>query len=984
VRQISSALASVLFAVGSARAAVPYLLTDLFTGTVSSTPSNLRRADDHVYFQTFHDDGGLWRTDGTAEGTVPVDALPPRGPGFFSQCDDAHGCELWHSDGTAEGTRLVADIVPGKSSSFPSDITPYGDGVVFSAFTNLGFELWRSDGTADGTQIVVDRVPGSSSPRDLTVFDGLVYFSAMIDGDRELWVTDGTPEGTKVAVDLTPGAGGPFLDELTVFDGALFFVAGSDESEVELWRSDGTSEGTMRVTDVVPGDPPSPDVYSLAVGELFATADRLYFRACDQPTGCEPWATDGTPEGTAMVADVQPGPGDGSPRFDVELGGAVLFTADDGVSGREPWRTDGTAAGTWQLADVDPGSLGGSMSGPPTVLGDIVVFAGLRQDTGSELWRTDGTPEGTVLVRDLATASGGSEPGPGIVVDGSLVFPARDVDGGKELWRTDATAAGTARLADVRPGSAPSHPTDLTNLGGVLWFTASSDTFDREAWMTDGTPAGTRALGDLFPPESLDSPHSYTAVGNDVFFLAEGHLWRSDGTPEGTVAVDGVDSYGIGSAGGALVFETGDDLRRLDASGSTKLGPAGWESASSGSLLYYRRCPGGGASCELWRTDGTPDGTLRLLPLEGQTEPGVAQIVGTSDGGARIVASRAHAPWTYDTEVWKTDGTPEGTVLVSALGAMSWGQLLADGASTYVAGKRAGTCSLVRVDGNGDWTTIWQTHHGASDPCLRGLEAAGPGVVFIGCTAETACPLWQSDGTAAGTHATGGPTNALSIIGTLADTVVFTAYDPAVGTEPWVHLAGCGDGDLDPGESCDAGAETGAVTSDCSAQCTPQIPGTTSTSTSSTTSTTAPGAPPTTTTTTLPSCTPASCDDDDACTADACDMLGGCTHEALDGPTCVLTNLRALVPPPCGRRCGCDLGRAVEKTSAIVGTATGGLDRRRCNLRVTRAVRRVRALRRLVRRAETRGCNGGTVSPEVSAQVARLLARVRALRPACR
>ena len=36
----------------------------------------------------------------------------------------------------------------------------------------------------------------------------------------------------------------------------------------------------------------------------------------------------------------------------------VLFAADDGVHGRELWRTDGTAAGTAMVADLAPGPTG--------------------------------------------------------------------------------------------------------------------------------------------------------------------------------------------------------------------------------------------------------------------------------------------------------------------------------------------------------------------------------------------------------------------------------------------------------------------------------------------------------------------------------------------------------------------------------------------------------------------------------------------------
>jgi len=48
----------------------------------------------------------------------------------------------------------------------------------------------------------------------------------------------------------------------------------------------------------------------------------------------------------------------------VEAGGAhLVFSADDGNSGRELWTTDGTAEGTRLLADLWPGGGGSSPGG---------------------------------------------------------------------------------------------------------------------------------------------------------------------------------------------------------------------------------------------------------------------------------------------------------------------------------------------------------------------------------------------------------------------------------------------------------------------------------------------------------------------------------------------------------------------------------------------------------------------------------------------
>ena len=381
------------------------------------------------------------RTDGTPQGTFSIDPRGPAGPqgrpqirfgdslggllfftGAKSSAPEDRG--LWRSDGTVAGTLPVTQglslaLDSGGTEPPVTRSVPERGLTFFSASPRPGtpdFELWATDGTPGGTRLVRDVNPqGSSNPRRMTAFGGRLFFFADTPQGRELWRSDGTPNGTERVHDFPAG---PEILGLAQTGGTLFVLQNTTDVGLEVWRSDGTGAGTERVLNLprrlyrhqatnrhlfllaqdellnkemwaIGGTGAAvriPQIETSQEIQLFAFGDHLAFPLEDNH-GLEPWGSDGTPEGTRRIADICPGPCGSSPSFAVTYGQRAALLANDGVSGVEPWSTDGTAAGTWRLGDLCPGECGSSIE-----IQEVNGWLVLRSDRVLRV--SDGTPDG--------------------------------------------------------------------------------------------------------------------------------------------------------------------------------------------------------------------------------------------------------------------------------------------------------------------------------------------------------------------------------------------------------------------------------------------------------------------------------------------------------------------------------------------------------------------------------------------------------------
>jgi ELWxxDGT repeat protein len=536
------------------------------TRLANVTPLYLTGTSDTLFFAA--DDGvhglELWKSDGTPAGTVMVKDIHPQGSSiglptwpdwqvmatlgdtlFLAAEDDRTREELWKSDGTAEGTVMVRNINRATDGSDPRGLTAFQDRLFFQATQDIyrGSQLWRSDGTAAGTVLLAELFSDYNPwPQGWPVISGLMFLPAN-DGVHgfELWKTDGSVTGTRMVMDINPVGDAfpfPFEYELAVLGDRLFFPANDGSSGIELWQSDGTPTGTARVADIHPAGSSAP-------GDLTVVGDRLFFVADDGSHGRELWVSDGTLTGTRMVADINPLTGftTGDWTQLAALGDVLFFAADDGTHGYELWRSDGTLTGTRMVSDVHPAGSALDFWPHLTPLSDCLFFGADDGSHGVELWQSDGTVTGTRLVRDIRPGPNGSWPGSGVlpmVLSDTLFFVADDGSHGLELWKTDGSAADTVLVKDVNPGAG--------GLGGplnywlpavfsdTLFFNADDGSSGTELWRSDGTPTGTVRVADINPGTRGSYPRWMRVAGDTLFFSADDgfhglELWALDRVP---------------------------------------------------------------------------------------------------------------------------------------------------------------------------------------------------------------------------------------------------------------------------------------------------------------------------------------------------------------------------------------------------------------------------------------------------------------------
>jgi ELWxxDGT repeat protein len=293
------------------------------------------------------------------------------------------------------------------------------------------------------------------------------------------------------------------------------------------------------------------------------------------------------------------------------------------------------------------------------------------------LWKSDGTEAGTVMVKDIFT-EGDATPTALTVCGNYIYFAIESPSSSAGLWRTNGTEAGTVLVDSTSP------PRSIQVLNGVLYY---------------GTASELRGIDPvtLAPNTVKDfdwSPRNLITAGGMLYFIprpdapesaADVQLWRSDGTAADTLVIETprvrwpLNNLTLISVNGSLYLRLwdaysggsyGDDyygreLWKVDPSTNTAaiikdIFPPDIFGANSSSPLNYSFENGlmyFAASDaihgrELWLTDGTESGTILVadfVPGTGSGNPGIVNVVGER----RVVSVTTDE---FGEELWRLEG----------------------------------------------------------------------------------------------------------------------------------------------------------------------------------------------------------------------------------------------------------------------------------------------------------------------------------------
>lgn len=304
-------------------------------------------------------------------------------------------------------------------------------------------------------------------------------------------------------------------------------------------------------------------------------------------------------------------------------------------------------------------------------------------------------------------------------------------------------ATAQTLVKDINIGVNGSNPSHFCRMGKFTYFIADDGLHGYELWATDGTEEGTALIKDIAPGQTDGCRYGSTIDHKitDIQTLGK-HIYF--------FAFDGEHGFELWQSDGTA---NGTNMLKDIYAGpmSSCVDPV---LVKMGNNLYFAAHDGTGMhGTELWRTDGTDTGTVLVKDLNPGIKDGSPSLFYVDSTALYFVANDGVSGY----GLWKSDGTEAGTIYLK-----------------NVAPKPADGYPLPYAKCNGEiyypgytfenGVEIWKTNGTPGGTVLvkdirPGMESSDPRflatynnhVVFAASTDSVGFELWQTDGTPNGT-----------------------------------------------------------------------------------------------------------------------------------------------------------------------------------------------------------------------------------------
>lgn len=726
---------------------------------------------------------GLWRSDGTAEGTYRISlasvSRSHMANGIFwfeAGADPGSGIQggPWRSDGSVEGTYAIPEAAASPIS--PASV------VVGPIWTTLGpenriaaigetlyfvtpdFNILRCSGTPMQSEELGDYPPTldiRGSGNWISAFTGSEV------GFQQWQAFDGNGG----YVNLLPGRELIKARHAGALDGIHFAVVRSAaDQRWSLWRSDGTPAGTSLVAVL-------PHKWEAREPSAFTRiGDKILFVVHDPKSGSEPWVTDGTPKGTRLLKNLSKGSSSSGIDYFQADGDTAYFIANNGTQTRL-WKSDGTPKGTVMVPGLPKDlNLRNRLGRQYLTLGDdAVYFAGAQGNVWGPwaLWKSNGTAAGTREVSRLGDGTGSSRSteetlGREMVAFGDSVLFRAWGDGKGLLWKSDGTEAGTVPL-ELAPKKAASYEWGAHNVvpldDRILFVNLeNSKKVRRTLYTSDGSTSSAKLIPGIPAKSYPTGITNMVRSGEWAYLHTETHLWATRGDAESTfrlVDIATMDSKIVSTsivamADGILFNGQDRSLWRANAADRSLeqiAAPNTWANYPAnlkrvGDLLFFTHTITGGV--EIWKSDGTAQGTVKVKTIATKSEEPRDFVV-----SGELLWFTAITPGpAYEKQLWRSDGTDAGTfpVITDLDGDFAMPGPGPGGLLFFSLWDETHGGELWSSDGTVEGTGLLKDiHEGTPGSYPGGFTVVGDHAYFAATDPVNGRELWKSDGTTEGT-----------------------------------------------------------------------------------------------------------------------------------------------------------------------------------------------------------------------------------------